>query len=702
MAEQPIDATLFQAADEQHELRELSRDVDYKIPGVRLEALMGAGTFGEVWSGTQERTGQKVAVKIFTRPFGLDWEYFRQEIERLRDVAEHPNIVTLLDADLNHEPAYLVMPLLTGGSLGDKNPEERTPELVVSWFYQIAEALNFIHQKGMLHCDLKPVNVLLDGEGRARLVDFGQSLQAGGSQSSLGTVGYMAPEQAGAALGQVETGPNSSWDIYSLGATIYSLLTGQLPRIPLASRNQLSHLTDAGERLAFYTDTLMNSPLVGVRELNPAVPAELAAIIEACLALDPQQRPASAGEVMEDLRRWEQRQPLLVKKPWTTAYQLNLFLRRHTATVAISTVFLVVLLGLTMLTTQSLKSKVEERSGQEEASAPAEVVPTPQPVQADATQRLRAYLEAAEIEARAGERQRQGLPALETPLGGLVRSQDEIEQVALSPREDWLGVRSADGRAQLLETGSWRQLELPGLACFAFAKESIALGYLDGRVEVRDGTASRPRLVGRHDGPVTSVHFRGARVVSSSLDGTVRDFANPPRAFGSPVLAAATTSKGLLLAATADGRLFAGDDSRPCPGPLVSLWPGGGRLLDGRRITIEGNRLTVVEATPVATAGFILPPGEPARELVEGKNLWLVVGRRSVRCYLRQARPEPTVDRDLPANLVRMRAELESGTRLAADGKVSALTAREWTSLQQAYRQLRTEHSLRCAYKAAW
>ncbi|MCA9792484.1 MAG: protein kinase family protein, partial [Candidatus Eremiobacteraeota bacterium] len=159
MAEEPIDATLFQAADEQLELRELSRDVDYKIPGVRLEALMGAGTFGEVWSGIQERTGQKVAVKIFTRPFGLDWEYFRQEIERLRDVAEHPNIVTLLDADLNHEPAYLVMPLLTGGSLGDKSPEERTPEQVVSWFYQIAEALNFIHQKGMLHCDLKPSNV---------------------------------------------------------------------------------------------------------------------------------------------------------------------------------------------------------------------------------------------------------------------------------------------------------------------------------------------------------------------------------------------------------------------------------------------------------------------------------------------------------------------------------------------------------------
>ena len=104
----------------------------------------------------------------------------------------------------------------------------------------------------------------------------------------------------------------------------------------------------------------------------------------------------------------------------------------------------------------------------------------------------------------------------------------------------------------------------------------------------------------------------------------------------------------------------------------------------------------------MATSQFVLPPSEPMREMVEGKNLVLVVGRRSVRCYLRKARPEPPVDRDLPANLVRMRAELESGTRLAADGQVSALTAREWTSLQQAYRQLRTEHRLRCAYKAAW
>src|SRR5690606_4963625 len=87
------------------------------VEGYRLEERVGTGSFGEVWAAVQVRTGQRVAVKVLSLLPGLDWRYFRQKIERLQEVAEHPHVVTLLVADLGAQPPYYVMPLLRQGSL---------------------------------------------------------------------------------------------------------------------------------------------------------------------------------------------------------------------------------------------------------------------------------------------------------------------------------------------------------------------------------------------------------------------------------------------------------------------------------------------------------------------------------------------------------------------------------------------------------
>lgn len=290
MADTPIDHTATQTPDEQQEVRKL--DGPPAIPGYELETLQGRGSFGEVWSAIQLRSGQKVAVKIFltTDP------YFHAEVERLSQVAEHPHVVSLLDADLQGEPPYFVMNLYPG-SLADwflKQTPPTDPKPITAWLEQMAKALRHTHQRGLLHCDLKPSNVLLDIEGQAQLADFGQSILRESGKRSLGTTGFMAPEQS-----QPKAVPDVRWDVYALGATVYWLLTGQRPE---------------------------GKP---IRTLNRRVDNDLASIIHACLNLDPNQRPESMAAILEDLDRRRRKLPLLSQKPWTTAYVTKRFLQRN-------------------------------------------------------------------------------------------------------------------------------------------------------------------------------------------------------------------------------------------------------------------------------------------------------------------------------------------------------------------------------------
>ncbi|MCA9780489.1 MAG: protein kinase, partial [Candidatus Eremiobacteraeota bacterium] len=151
-------------------LHSMSRSIP-DIPGYDLRDVLGTGAFGQVYRGTQKSTGQTVAVKVlFTVNEGL-----REEVRRLSQVADHPNIVTLVDANLDHDPPYLVTPYLPG-SLQERvpaSPNEANIMLVTQWFESSARALQFVHARGMLHCDLKPANILLGEDEQPRLVDFG-------------------------------------------------------------------------------------------------------------------------------------------------------------------------------------------------------------------------------------------------------------------------------------------------------------------------------------------------------------------------------------------------------------------------------------------------------------------------------------------------------------------------------------------------
>lgn len=318
------DQTVLQSEEEKKRQRQQQTPVP-QLENYELQRLLGEGAFGQVWGAVQKRTGQKVAVKFLHESGSHSWAYFRHELERLRDVSEHPGIVTLIDADLSARPPYFVMPWLSHGSLA--NLPQRPPlSQVLQWFEQMAAALQFTHEKGILHCDLKPSNVLLDGESRVRLVDFGQA-RLHGERGAFGTFGYMPPEQAEEGAGN---SPDIRWDLYALGATVYSLIAGRAPRVSGEDLSQLATVSGTSERLSIYRDLLQKRSLQTL-----PVDAELNHLISSCLDLNPLRRPGSASQVLQDLERRRRGEPLLCRRPWSLAYRADRFWRRPIHQVAL-------------------------------------------------------------------------------------------------------------------------------------------------------------------------------------------------------------------------------------------------------------------------------------------------------------------------------------------------------------------------------
>lgn len=313
--------TLAQTSGQQSAAQAASRGECPPLAGYEWESKLGQGSFGQVWSARQQSTGQRVAVKLFT---GLDLRHMQRELDRLRELKDHPAVVGLIDANLEANPGYLIMPLLAR-SLVEVRP---TLQQALEWLRQICEGLSYTHSKGLLHCDLKPSNIMLDDSGNARLVDFGQCSQHGSRLPSWGTLGFMAPEQA-------TEQPGVSSDVYGLAATFYFLLTHHLPYWSLDDLARLQTQTQT-QTLALqgYAEHIRRTRLIPACQLNPQVDSDLSDLLQACLNPEPSGRPSGMALVLEDLQRRQQRLPLLCRRPWTPAYRLGKLLRRPAVVVS--------------------------------------------------------------------------------------------------------------------------------------------------------------------------------------------------------------------------------------------------------------------------------------------------------------------------------------------------------------------------------
>jgi serine/threonine protein kinase len=261
-----------------------------------LEKLLGYGGSSAVFLAQQQTPQRKVAVKVFLPRTGMDsqmqhnfYQRFLREAKAASEL-EHANILAIYAYGEQDGLPYIVMPYMSGGTLAEYMAKRGPLSLQETQWYldQLAEALDYAHEQGCVHCDVKPANILLDSDGYVMLSDFGiarlirsendaRSAKLKSQESLLGTPDYISPEQA---LGKPLDGRS---DIYSLGITLFFVLGKQLPyqaNSPIAQA--LLHVHEPPPSLA---------------SIRADITPELDKVIAKALAKNPDDRFQSAGEL---------------------------------------------------------------------------------------------------------------------------------------------------------------------------------------------------------------------------------------------------------------------------------------------------------------------------------------------------------------------------------------------------------------------
>jgi eukaryotic-like serine/threonine-protein kinase len=271
--------------------------VPAQVGPYRLLRAIGRGGMGSVYHAQHQKLHKDVALKLLPLGLANPWavERFEREI-RAAGKVNHPAIVTSTDAGTDAGYIYLAMELIQGFDLG-KIARSTAPLRIADVCEigrQIALGLAHAHQMGMVHRDIKPSNVMLDNTGHIKLLDFGLVMlnqwdsplgELTTVGQFLGTLDYMAPEQA-----ERSASVDHRSDLYSLGATMFRLLTGHLPVAILPNQSPLEKLR-----------VLSNHAPLKVTTLRHDVPEPLAKLIDQLLKTDPHARPASAAHVAEAL-----------------------------------------------------------------------------------------------------------------------------------------------------------------------------------------------------------------------------------------------------------------------------------------------------------------------------------------------------------------------------------------------------------------
>jgi len=279
------------------------------VGSYEILSLLGAGGMGEVYRARDSKLGREVALKVLPPEMATDPDRLKRFRREARAVAalNHPHIVTIYSVEETEDSHFLTMELVEGIPLSQLIPSEGLPvdrflELAIS----LVDALAAAHEKGIVHRDLKPANIMVDKRGRAKILDFGLAKVGGAADgidqpgswerttlgisvetqtqfgTVIGTLPYMSPEQV---LGR-SVGPRS--DLFSLGAVLYEMTVGQPP----------FH----GDEPAVLVSSILEASPLPITQLRADVPLGLEKILEKCLTKDPNDRYASARELLEAIQ----------------------------------------------------------------------------------------------------------------------------------------------------------------------------------------------------------------------------------------------------------------------------------------------------------------------------------------------------------------------------------------------------------------
>lgn len=261
----------------------------------RLQQQLGRGATATVYRAIDERTDSVVALKLLA--LADDWPDDLLDEAKLRLLREadaagslaHPDIVEIREAGEHEGQVYLAMEYVEGVNLATHATEGRMlpPRLVCEMCARVADALYFAHQRGVIHRDIKPANIVFDQKNRrVRVMDFGvarlENSRATRTGIILGSPSYMAPEQLDARPVTAQS------DLFSLGVTLFQLLTGMLPF--------------RSDSIPGLMQKISAEPHPPLRVIRPDLPAELGAIIDRALEKDPELRYRGGAEMAQALR----------------------------------------------------------------------------------------------------------------------------------------------------------------------------------------------------------------------------------------------------------------------------------------------------------------------------------------------------------------------------------------------------------------
>ncbi len=307
-----------------------------RIPGYEVWSLIGHGGMGAVYKALHLKLDRVVAVKML---IGGDPAIARERAALLREARTaaglgHRNIVEVFDAGEADGHPFFTMEFVEGGSLAEQfrgvpRPPREAAELVAV----IATAVQAAHEKGVVHRDIKPGNILITADGIPKVSDFGLARSIGDGAATtgaarLGTPSYMAPEQA---LGSPDAfGPRV--DVYALGALLYEAVTGRPP-------------FRASSPLEIQRQVISDEP-IPPSHINPRVPRDVETIALRCLQKRPSARYASAGELVADLRRFLAGEAIVARKTPAVVRAIKWTRRHPTVTTALAFSILVVVAGV--------------------------------------------------------------------------------------------------------------------------------------------------------------------------------------------------------------------------------------------------------------------------------------------------------------------------------------------------------------------
>jgi TolB-like protein/tRNA A-37 threonylcarbamoyl transferase component Bud32/Flp pilus assembly protein TadD len=307
------------------------RDPDRRLGNYQILDEIGHGGMGVIFRARQRHSRRIVALKRILASEADSRETlirFRREAQAAASL-DHPNILPIYEIGEDEDGLpFISMKFAAGGSLRDVAPALRNkPSRSVALMAKVARALQYAHAQGILHRDLKPGNILLDGRGEPLVSDFGLAKWLDTASdlthtlTIFGTPGYVAPEQAEGSTRSL--GPST--DVYSLGAILFDLLTG---RPPFMGDNVLAVIQQAAEK-----------PAPKLRSLSPALDRDLEIICAKCLQREPNARYCSAGDLAEDLERWLADRPIIAR-PVSVPVRIGHWSRRNPAVAGMAVLLL--------------------------------------------------------------------------------------------------------------------------------------------------------------------------------------------------------------------------------------------------------------------------------------------------------------------------------------------------------------------------